>query len=70
MAGSIATYSRHTISVWGKDNDEPELAEIVVDSDGTAQIKFQNEEDRTSRWVDKSELLQIRAAINRALRLL
>jgi len=70
MAGSIATYTTHTISAWGDGENEEELVEVFIDSDKTARLKFEGNDDRTSRWMDKADLLKVRAAINRALRLM
>lgn len=64
----IATYTTHSI-VPVNDDDDTDF-EVFVDSDGTVQVKFCNDDARCSPWLGRDDLMALRRAITKALRLI
>ncbi len=69
----VATTHNITESITPENDDN--YFEVHVDSDGTAQVRFnghKNEDDNRvkSHWLDSGELRRLRALISRAIGLL
>lgn len=66
----------HSVTDATTPEEDDNYFQVFVDSDGTAQVRFEGHKDSESdsrvksRWLDSNELRRLRALISRAIGLL